>query len=126
MSAGGTAAAGWVRVCSLSDLVPDRGAAAMVGRSQVALFRLADDSLYAVGHHDPFSGANVMARGMVGSRGGVDTVASPMHKQTFDLRTGLCLDDQQTRLPVWQVRLVDGSVQVSAEPAAANDETLSP
>lgn len=121
MSTGAT----WVRVCSLGDLVPDRGAAALVGGSQVALFRLADDRVYAVGHHDPFSGANVIARGMVGSRGGTDTVASPMHKHTFELRTGLCLDDQETRLPVWEVRLVDGSVHVSAEPVTPGDETLS-
>ena len=41
----------------------------------------------------PFSDANVMSRGIVGSPGRpADTVASPMYKQVFDLATGACLD----------------------------------
>lgn len=86
----------------------------MVDQEQVALFRLADGSLHAIGHHDPVSKANVMARGMVGSRAGTDTIASPMHKQTFDLRTDICLDDASVRLPVWATRVVDGQVQISS------------
>ena len=35
----------------------------------------------------------MLARGIVGTRGDVPFVASPMHKQAFDLRTGECLDD---------------------------------
>ena len=45
--------------------------------------------VFAIGNQDPFSGANVMSRGIVGSRGDVPTVASPMFKQVFDLRTGV-------------------------------------
>ncbi|MFD8632217.1 nitrite reductase (NAD(P)H) small subunit [Streptomyces sp. NPDC059533] len=42
----------------------------------------------------------VLADGTMGSRGGVPVVASPMHKQLFDLRTGACLDDPEVSLPV--------------------------
>ena len=79
-------------VCSLKALSPERGAAALVGGVQVALFRTHDDTVYAVQQRDPYSGANVVSRGIVGSRGDVPTVASPMYKQVFDLRTGACLD----------------------------------
>jgi len=103
----------WLRVCLLDDLVADRGAAAMVGAHQVALFRLSDSSeIFAVDHLDPFSHANVMARGLVGSRGGIPTVASPMHKQSFDLRTGECLDSPEISLRVWPTRIIDGWVEV--------------
>jgi nitrite reductase (NADH) small subunit len=102
----------WVEVCGYDDLLPERGVAALVGGQQVALFRLADGSVHAVGHHDPFSGANVMARGIVGTRGDVDTVASPVYKQVFAVRTGECLDDDSVRLPCWPVEVVDGRVRV--------------
>ena len=82
----------WHEVCLLSDLSPERGAAALLDGVQVALFRTHDDHVYALQQLDPFSAANVMSRGIVGSRGDVPTVASPMYKQVFDLRTGECLD----------------------------------
>lgn len=112
----------WTAICRLDALVPERGAAALVGGQQVALFRVdaGGTRVYAVGHHDPFSGANVIARGLVGSRGDALTVASPMYKQVFDLHTGRCLDDDTGRLPVWRTRVVDGTVEV-AGPAAGPD-----
>ena len=109
------APAGWVRVCRLGDLEPGRGVAALVGGVQIALFLVRHgvaDTVYAVGHHDPYSGANVIARGIVGTRGEVPTVASPMHKQVFDLRTGACLDDPGVSLGKHEVRIVDGDVEV--------------
>jgi len=103
----------WVPVCTLASLVPDRGAAALVAGRQVALFRLREtDEVLAVDHRDPFSGANVMARGLVGSRGDTPTVASPVYKQTFDLRTGACLDDTSAKLGVWEVQITHGVVHV--------------
>lgn len=104
-------------VCRWADLPVDRGVAALVDGVQIAIFRLASDEVYAVGHRDPFTGANVIARGLVGTRGDVPTVASPLHKQVFDLRTGVCLDDPQARLGAWPVRILDGVVEIGpAEP----------
>lgn len=102
----------WARMCRVEALLPERGAPALVDGEQVALFRTWDGELFAVGNRDPFSGAQVMARGVVGTRGGTPTVASPMHKQVFDLRSGRCLDDDSVALPVWMVRLVDGWLEV--------------
>ncbi|GAA2074504.1 hypothetical protein GCM10009821_11640 [Aeromicrobium halocynthiae] len=102
-----------VAVCRLADLHPDRGAAALVEGHQVALFRLAvTDEVLAVSHRDPFTGANVIARGLVGSRGDVPTVASPLLKQAFDLRTGRCLDDPDVALATYPVHVVDDVVHV--------------
>ena len=81
--------ASWQRVCSRQDLVPHSGVAAWLetdeGPVQVALFYLPGGAnppqsaaqnppslaghaqeLYAIDHRDPFSGANVIARGIVG------------------------------------------------------------
>ncbi|GAA1107170.1 hypothetical protein GCM10009630_00060 [Kribbella jejuensis] len=99
-------------VCAFDVLLPERGVAALLGDTQIALFRTHDGEVFAVGNQDPYSGANVMSRGIVGSRGDVPTVASPMFKQVFDLRTGVCLDDPEVRLPVYPVEIVDGRVVV--------------
>ncbi|MGO2558569.1 nitrite reductase small subunit NirD [Brachybacterium sp.] len=108
-------AANWIRLCPLADLEVERGRAALVGGEQVALFLLADGDIRAVDNHDPYSGANVISRGIVGSRGGRPTVASPMYKQIFDLRSGTCVDTRGKefrRLRVWPVRSVDGDLHL--------------
>jgi nitrite reductase (NADH) small subunit len=102
-------------VCRYDVLLPERGVAALIGDLQIALFRTHDGSVFALGNQDPFSGANVMSRGIVGSRGDVPTVASPMFKQVFDLRTGVCLDDPSVSLPVYPVEVVDGQVLVGEQ-----------
>jgi nitrite reductase (NADH) small subunit len=102
-------------ICSFDELVPEQGACAFVEGIQIALFRTYnDEGLYAVSNFDPFSRANVISRGIVGTRreAGTDrnipTVASPIYKQVFDLRTGQCLDDASVQLPTFQVSRVPG------------------
>lgn len=118
----------WVAVCRLAELPRERGVAALVAGQQVALFRLVDDTVRAVQHLDPYSGAHVLARGIVGSRGGAPTIASPMHKQVFDLRTGECLDPvgaDPRMLRTWPVRVVDDVVLVRTAPVAEETAALS-
>jgi nitrite reductase (NADH) small subunit len=115
----------WTPVCRLHDLVPERGAAALLERAdgsavQVAVFRLLDDSVRAVQQLDPYSGANVMSRGIVGSRGEEPTVASPVYKQVFALATGQCLESGGktprpglgTHLETFAVEVRDGVVHL--------------
>jgi nitrite reductase (NADH) small subunit len=102
----------WTKVCALAELPIERGVTALVHGQAVAVFRTHDDSVFALGNHDPFSKASVLARGIVGTRGDVPFVASPMHKHPFDLRTGKCLDDESVRVPAYDVRVEDGIVLV--------------
>ena len=105
----------WVDVCALDDILPDTGVAALVGGRQMAIVRVGDGAqLYAVDNFDPFSHAFVIARGIVGDRGGIPKIASPIFKQSFDLGTGQCLDDPAVWLASFQVRVVDGRVMVCA------------
>jgi nitrite reductase (NADH) small subunit len=107
-----TLAPRWTAVCPYDRLEPERGVAALVGGAQVAIFRTYDGQLFGIDHRDPISGANVMARGIVGSRGDAPTVASPLHKQVYDLRTGRCLDVPGVALATYPVRCQDGQVEV--------------
>ena len=104
--------AGWTAICPVERLTPDRGVAALVDGDPVAVFLLADGSTYAIGNVDPFSGASVLSRGIVGDVAGTPTVASPIYKQRFDLRTGRSLDDEQVSVPTYDVRLVDGTCEL--------------
>ncbi|MET8232642.1 nitrite reductase small subunit NirD [Micromonospora sp. NPDC005298] len=101
----------WTAICPVDRLEPDRGVAALVDGVQVALFRTAD-GLFAIDNRDPVSGAYVLSRGIVGSRGGVPTVASPLHKQVYDLRTGHCLDLPGVAVARHDARCRDGLVEV--------------
>jgi nitrite reductase (NADH) small subunit len=102
----------WTAVCRYDDLQPERGTAALLGTEQIALFRLFDGSMRAIGNQDPFTGAYVLARGIVGSRGAAAIVASPLHKEMFDLSSGVCLDSPEVRIPTYPVRVRDGLVEV--------------
>ncbi|MFJ4849267.1 MULTISPECIES: nitrite reductase (NAD(P)H) small subunit [unclassified Streptomyces] len=101
----------WTRACAYEDLVPGRGVAVLLANGeQAAVLRDRAGELFAVDNRDPFSGAHVLSRGIVGSRGDVPTLASPMYKQVFDLRDGRCLDEATAPdgtpavLRVWPVR----------------------
>ncbi len=102
----------WHQVCRLADLEVQRGAAALVHGQAVALFRTAEDRVYAVSNHDPFCRSAAIARGIVGERDGVPFVGSPTHGHTFDLRTGVCLDDAQVTLATFEVVVREGLVMV--------------
>ncbi|GAP56474.1 nitrite reductase small subunit NirD [Arthrobacter sp. 92] len=105
-------AAGWHRVCALDELELAWGEAALIAGRQVALFRVAAGEVFAVAHEDPATGAHVMARGILGSRGARQTIASPLHKEVYDLRTGECFGTPGLRLTTFGTRIVDGYVEV--------------
>jgi len=102
----------WISICPYDRLTPERGVAALIDGTQVAVFRSFDGSLFAISNIDPFSGSAVLSRGIIGSRGSLVTVASPLHKQVFDLGTGQCLDDPEVSVAVFAVRIRDGQVEV--------------
>ncbi|MBF4161485.1 nitrite reductase small subunit NirD [Nocardioides acrostichi] len=102
----------WHPVCRLDELEPERGVAALVHGQGIALFRLPDDHVYALGNHDPFSRATPLSKGIVGMRDAVPFVASPAHRHAFDLRTGRCLEEPSTHVPVYEVKIVAGVVLV--------------
>ncbi|MFI6846725.1 nitrite reductase small subunit NirD [Kitasatospora sp. NBC_00085] len=114
----------WQPVCTLDDLQPGRGVAVLLDGAQVAVFRDRTGALHAVDNRDPFSGAHVLSRGLLGSRGDRPTLASPMYKQVFDLTDGRCLDEDTAPdgspavLRLWPVRSSDPRATSRTENAA--------
>ncbi|MGY0023880.1 nitrite reductase small subunit NirD [Streptomyces sp. cg35] len=95
----------WLTICDLSRLTPGRGVAALLpdGR-QAAVFLDRAGRVYAVDNTDPFTGAAVLSRGLLGSAQGRPFVASPLLKQRFDLESGRCLDDESVAVQAYAVR----------------------
>ncbi len=104
--------ADWHDICGSEDIIVGTGMAARLFGRQLAIFHTRE-GYFALGNRDPFSGANVLARGIVGDLTGKLVVASPVYKQHFCLRTGICLEDMNVTVPVWRVVVRNGRVLVS-------------
>ncbi|MGP0222627.1 MULTISPECIES: nitrite reductase small subunit NirD [unclassified Paenarthrobacter] len=107
-----SATATWHRVCPVDELEPAWGEAALIQGTQVALFLTAPGEVFAVAQQDPATLANVMARGIIGSRGSRPTIASPLHKEVYDLETGECFTNPELKLATYATRLVDGFIEI--------------
>lgn len=111
----------WTPVCRLDDIVPDTGVAALVDGRQIAVFRVSahgeePEAVYAIDNHDPASGANVLARGLVGDLGGELMVASPVYKHHYGLRDGRCFEEPAYSVRSWPVRVIDGVIELHVAP----------
>jgi nitrite reductase (NADH) small subunit len=117
------ATAEWIDICALDDLPYEAGIGAILPidghDQQIALFRLEDSAqVYAIGNFDPFSKANVLARGIIGSIGDKIVVASPILKQHFSLTTGCCIEDAAVSVPTYPVKIVGERVWVACRATA--------
>jgi len=111
-----------VVVCSIQDIAPDSGRAALVDGQQVAIFRVktgSDERFFAIDNFCPFAKANVLSRGIVGSLKGSIVVASPIYKQHFDLQSGVCLEDATVTVRTWPVSVEGDKVLISSKERVA-------
>lgn len=106
----------WFDICSMDDLQPDSGICALVEGKQVAIFYLPkQQKVYALANYDPFGKANVLSRGLIGDIEGKSMVASPLHKQHFSLKTGVCFDDENVKVDTYGIRIKNNRVEVNIE-----------
>jgi len=105
----------WTQVIAKEKLTPDAGVCALVNGKQVAIFfDRKTDQLFAIDNYCPASQANVLSRGLITSVKDVLTVSSPLYKEHFSLTTGECLENETLSVPVYEVRVTDGMVEVTA------------
>ena len=114
---------GWVEICDLSEIPANAGMAARLSNQQIALFHLPEhpQQVFALSNHEPNSDANVLARGLLGDVKGEPVVISPLYKQRFRLQDGRSVDDGQSALSVWPVKVEGGRVWVQEQPASHID-----
>lgn len=118
----------WIDICALKDLPYDAGAAALLyegtaKETQLALFRLSDSNqVYAISNFDPFSAANVLARGIICSLGDELAVASPVHKEHFSLTTGKCFEDDAIAVATYPSKILQERVFVHPGPVVLGEQ----
>jgi nitrite reductase (NADH) small subunit len=106
----------WLAVCEQSALVKNSGVCALINGQQIAIFYIENsaEKVFAVSNFDPIGKANVICRGIVGSVANDPVIASPLYKQQFSLTNGRCLQQDDTCLTTYPVRLAKGQVQILA------------
>ncbi|MDN2481540.1 nitrite reductase small subunit NirD [Vibrio agarivorans] len=103
----------WLTVCTLADLSPNTGVCALVAGKQVAIFNCQrSGALYAIDNYDPIGNANILSRGIIGSINDQPVVASPLYKQHFHLKTGVCLEEPKYSVSTYSVRNHQGFIQI--------------
>jgi len=103
----------WQEICPLTSILPATGVCALVGRQQIAIFRPGEDEqVFALSNIDPFAQASVLSRGIIAEHQQELWVASPLKKQRFRLRDGLCMEDESHSVKHYDVRVKDGKVQL--------------
>jgi len=112
----------WQDVCGVDDLQPNSGICALVDGQQIAIFYMVkDQAVYAIHNNDPIGKANVLSRGLIGDIKGEPVVASPLFKQHFNLKTGVCAEDEQVVIPAYPVRLNNGRVEIQVMTASQSE-----
>ncbi len=108
----------WKTICGTADLVKDSGISALIANAtgedeQIAIFHIpcSEEKIYAVGNYDPIGQANVLYRGLVGCIDSEPVVSSPLYKQHYSLKTGQCLQEDET-IAVYDIRIENEQVQV--------------
>ena len=99
--------------CQLNDILPGTGVCALIEGRQIALFRpSAAAEVFAIDNRDPFFAANVLSRGLICEHDGELWVASPLKKQHFRLKDGVCLENADFSVRAYPVQIEGDQVAV--------------
>ncbi|MEI8619292.1 nitrite reductase (NAD(P)H) small subunit [Pseudoalteromonas sp. B193] len=107
----------WHNIGTIDNLVANSGVCALVNNQQVAIFYIPQNPTLCL----PLATTTRLAkptycRVALGSVDNKLVVSSPLYKQHFCLETGECLEAEAIHLPVFNAKIEDDSVFISAEP----------
>jgi nitrite reductase (NADH) large subunit len=103
----------WVRLAKVAEVPRDGGIAARFGGREIAIFNFASrGEWYASENLCPHKQQMVLARGILGDVQGTPKVACPLHKNTFDLKSGACLSGSLAGIATFPVKIVGDDVMV--------------
>ncbi len=107
----------WVRVGTVDDFPLNGGGVFKYGDVQIAVYNFSDrGEWYATQNVCPHRRAFVLAHGILGDQAGEPKVACPLHKRTFSLRTGECLNGDEPAVQTFPVKVEGGAVFVCLPP----------
>jgi len=108
----------WVKLAQVAEVPRDGGIAARYGETEIAIFNFASRGEWFASHNlCPHKRQMVLARGILGDASGMPKVACPLHKNTFDLRSGACLTGDLDAIATFPVKIEGDDVLVELPPA---------
>ncbi len=109
----------WIKACDADDLPRGEGRTVNVNGEPVAVFRLDNGEVHAIGDECPH------AYGSLGEGMLLDEVivVCPLHGWSFDVRTGICEGDSKIRVRSFDVRQNGGQIQVCLQEDPEKQET---
>jgi nitrite reductase (NADH) small subunit len=101
----------WIRICTVDD-IPRLGARVVrrSGEPNVAVFRTADDKLFALADRCPHRGGPLSQGIVFGER-----VACPLHNTCVELSSGCAVAPDKGQVQSYAVRIDEGVVYVDLE-----------
>ncbi|MGD8171230.1 nitrite reductase small subunit NirD [Vibrio sp. TRT 21S02] len=104
----------FTKICNIEDIIPGTGVCALVDGEQVAIFRPTKaEEVLAISNMDPFYQSNVLSRGLIVEHRDELWVASPLKKQRFNLKTGVCMEDESFSVKMFKTKVTKGVVEIS-------------
>lgn len=100
-------ASDFVDVCDASELPPGARRTVTLGDVDVALLNV-DGALYALDNNCPHRGGPLCQGDLEGL-----VLHCPLHAWPFDLRTGQCTLFTEAKVRIFDVRVVDGRIQIA-------------
>ncbi len=115
----------WWKAGRVGSFPKEGGMAVTYGGVQLAVFRYGvEDTWYATQNMCPHKQDMVLARGLLGDKGGVPKVACPMHKKQFSLEDGSCVSGDNLTVATFDVKVTDGFVYLHLPPAEELAEAI--
>jgi len=103
----------WVVIGALADIPREGARVVKTDSSCIAVFRTAEDEVYALDDRCPHRGGP-LSQGIVHGR----SVTCPLHNWVFDLATGLATGADVGSAPMTAARVEDGKVLLAADDLA--------
>lgn len=106
----------WTKVASVHDFPTDGGMCVKVGDEQIAVFNFTRrNEWYATQNLCPHRQQMALGRGMIGSYGAEcePKVACPFHKNTFSLKDGRGLSNEELSIKTYSVKVEGDAVFVA-------------
>jgi nitrite reductase (NADH) small subunit len=103
----------WFKAAPAQAFPENGGACVRYKDQQIAVFNFSRrQEWYACQNMCPHKMQMVLSRGILGSTEDEPKVACPFHKKNFSLKTGTCLNADETPITIYPVKLQDGYVYI--------------
>lgn len=103
----------WFKAAPAGSFPENGGACVRYKDQQIAVFNFSRRrEWYACQNMCPHKMQMVLSRGIIGSSGNEPKVACPFHKRNFSLKTGACLNAEESSIATYPVKVEDGFVYI--------------